>query len=151
MAVICVDYCSYQKFTKGKDLSGYHSTDLNCIFGERQTETRTERRKTDEVKWLKFLHRSMVIIVSCYKPLRPFCFLFLRCNNLFLRQLCIINWPSTMLWNFCSIYARFTCVIRGHPFMTSTEMGEREFSQKLMHVDKGGENAEIRPIKQNYQ
>ena len=47
----CVDICSYQKFAKGKDLSRYHSTDLNCIFGERKKKVaRTERQRTDEVK-----------------------------------------------------------------------------------------------------
>jgi len=51
MAVVCVDYCSYQKFTKGKDVSGYHSTDLNCIFGERQKNVaRTKQQSTDAVK-----------------------------------------------------------------------------------------------------
>ena len=27
--------CSYNKFLRGKDISGYSSNDMSCIFGER--------------------------------------------------------------------------------------------------------------------
>ena len=52
--VIFVDFCSYQKFLKGKDLSGYHLTDLNCIFGERrkQNASETEKQRTADVRIL---------------------------------------------------------------------------------------------------
>lgn len=40
----------YQKFAKGKDLTGYHSTDLNCIFGERKKVARAEHRRTSKVE-----------------------------------------------------------------------------------------------------
>jgi len=50
----CVYYCSYHKFAKGKDLSGYHSTDLNCIFGERKKVARAEHQRAGKVKSAEF-------------------------------------------------------------------------------------------------
>lgn len=40
----------YQKFTKGKDLSSYCATDMNCIFGERlKSVTKTEQQRINEL------------------------------------------------------------------------------------------------------